>query len=598
MKISLPSTISSENCENVTQFSSVVDLIRHRAVTQALDTAYIFLKDGEVESSKLTYQELDQHARAIAVHLREYVKPGDRVAIAFPPGLDFITAFSGCIYAGVVAVPVYPPSRLNDWVRFEKIVIDAGVQMVLTNTATIGGARLASTSVTSGADNNIKYLATENMALSRADEWEDPRTTLSDFAFLQYTSGSTGAPKGVIVSHGNLLHNQRIIKKGFNHTNQTISVGWLPLYHDMGLIGNVFQSLYLGTPSILMAPAAFIVKPVRWLEAISKYRATTSGGPNFAYELCVRRVSEEQREMLDLSSWEIAFNGSEMIREETLTRFCETFSTCGFKRSSFFCCYGLAESTLFVAGGKSNSGWNFITLNIDALQHNQVVLSNITTENPANFVSSGSPVELQVSIIDPSSFLACSPETIGEIWIKGDSVAQGYWNNSQVSASTFSAHLADTGEGPFMRTGDLGFMRDNQLYVTGRLKDLIIIRGRNYYSHDIENAVQASHPSLRVDGGAAFSIDVNGFESLVVVHEVNRTHSRNIDIEEVTGAVHAAMTMELGLRLHDFVLLKQGGILKTSSGKTRRSACRDAYLAGTLQVFKKTSESILEVKDA
>lgn len=603
MKSDALSFSSSVERRDKEAYGSMVDLLRHRAAVQPDDVAYLFLKDGETEASRLTFAALDQHARAIAVYLREVVAQGSRVAIAYPPGLDFIAAFCGCLYAGVVAVPVYPPARLNDWARFEKIATDAGVDTVLTNTASLGGTRLASTAASLTQESRLRYLATESFSLARADEWHDPRLSTSSLAFLQYTSGSTGAPKGVIVSHGNLLHNQKIIRRGFGHDATTVFVGWLPLYHDMGLIGNVFQPLFLGIPSVLMAPAAFIVKPVRWLDAISTYRATTSGGPNFAYELCVRRVTEEQQAALDLSSWRVAFNGSEMVRDDTLTRFADKFTGNGFRRSSFLCCYGLAESTLFVTGDKACPDWSQVTLDAAALQLHQVRHADDATTEKLNLVGAGKPVELEVRIVDPATRETCAPDAVGEIWVRGDSVAQGYWNNAQVTEATFAAQLADGeidghGKGGFMRTGDLGFLRDGELFVTGRLKDLIIIRGRNYYSHDIETAVQASHPSLRIDGGAAFAIDVDGQECLVVVQEVNRTHSRNIDIDNVTGAVRTAMMMELGLPLHDLVLLRQGTVLKTSSGKIRRSACRDAYLNGKLAVLGAATESVAEVEDA
>jgi acyl-CoA synthetase (AMP-forming)/AMP-acid ligase II len=565
------------------EFSSIVHLARYRAQVQPRDRAYVFLKDGETEAGVLTYEALDRRARAIAVELRDHVEPGARVALAYPPGLDFIAAFLGCLYAGVVAVPVYPPARSSDWARFEKIAMNAGANAVLTHAASVIGARLAASSAGSGG--RIRYLAIEDVRDDRADEWADPLVHLGSLAFLQYTSGSTGTPKGVMVTHGNLIHNQGLIKEGFQHGVHTLVVGWLPLYHDMGLIGNVLQPLYLGVPSVLMAPAAFIVKPLRWLQAISRYRATTSGGPNFAYDLCVRRIDEDQLSGLDLSCWDVAFNGSEKVRAETLVRFTERFSPSGFRKSAFLSCYGLAESTLFVTGARRSVHPAIMSIDSDALQQHRILPAGSDTRNAATLVSSGAVLDLQVLIVDPASRIPVAPRTVGEIWIRGESVARGYWNAPDATDTTFNAYLADTGEGPFMRTGDLGFMEEGQLYVTGRAKEMIIIRGRNYYPQDIEAAVQASHASLRIDGGAAFAIEIDGAESLVVVQEVNRTCSRDLDIEAVKGAAHFAVTAELGLALHELVLLKQGSLPKTSSGKTRRRACRDAYLAGTLEIL-------------
>lgn len=565
----------------IEDFSSMVQLARYRASTQPDSKAYVFLKDGEEEVGCLTYQSLDQIARAIAVELRRYANPGDRVALAYPPGLDFITGFFGCLYAGVIAVPVYPPARPADWARFEKIAINAGASTVLSNATSLSVARLTA----ADAANPLRYLATESIALHLADDWRDSEMRRDDLAFLQYTSGSTGIPKGVMVSHGNLLHNQKIIQQGFQHSDQTVFVGWLPLYHDMGLIGNVLQPLHLGIPSVLMSPTAFIVKPLRWLQAITRYRATTSGGPDFAYALCTRRITEAQKAELDLSHWEVAFNGSEKVRASTLEQFSEKFAVCGFRQSAFLCCYGMAEATLFVTGNRQEVAPTLLTIDGDALQQHQVRVAETTTRNPVPVVACGRAVEQRVEIVDAETQVICPPGRVGEIWIQGDSVAQGYWGQAQATEKTFRAYLADTGEGPFMRTGDLGFLRDEQLYITGRLKDLIIIRGRNYYPQDIEAVVQASHPSLRSDGGAAFAVEVDGAEALVVVHEINRVDSRHLDMATVIGAAYLAVTAELGMTLHDMVLLKQGALPKTSSGKTRRSACRDAYIAGTLDVF-------------
>lgn len=590
MALNEKNLFSSPKLEN-DEFSSFVELLRHRALKQTSDTAYVFLKDGEIEAARLTFGELDTIARAIAVHLQHSTTRGDRVAIAYPPGLDFIAAFCGCLYAGVVAVPVYPPARQNEWTRFEKIVTDAGVRIVLTTTSILKGIRPTQTSQAIDA---LQYIATDDIDVEPAHMWQDLAANPGDLAFLQYTSGSTGTPKGVAVSHGNLLHNQKIIKAGFQHNDKTIFVGWLPLYHDMGLIGNVFQPLYLGIPSILMAPAAFVAKPVRWLQAISTYRATTSGGPNFAYELCASRVTEEQSASLDLSSWEVAFNGSEMIRDDTLRRFADKFTPRGFRKSSFLCCYGLAESTLFVTGNRCENRWSSVSVDAEKLQRHQVITADDDAPSATKLVGCGIANDLDLRIVDPATRDECAAGMVGEIWVKGASVAQGYWNDKVRSEATFSVTLAGSGDGPYMRTGDLGFLKDGELYVTGRLKDLIIIRGRNYYSQDIESTVQASHPSLRIDGGAAFAIDVDGAESLVVVQEVNRTHGRSLDVATVTGAVRAAMVMDLGLPLYDFVLLKQGSVPKTTSGKIRRSACRDAYLAGALTTFYPDKEAHIE----
>jgi acyl-CoA synthetase (AMP-forming)/AMP-acid ligase II len=579
-----------------TRFSSIVELTRHRAGAQPLDKAYVFLKDGELEAGTLTYRALDQRARAIAVQLREHVKPGDRVMLVYPPGLDFVSAFFGCLYGGVVAVPVYPPSGPNDWPRFEKIALDARPTVVCTNRSRIGSIQSASSAAGPGVRESLQYLVTDDADDARASQWEDPRLDRESLAFLQYTSGSTGVPKGVMVSNGNLLHNQWMVQKGFEHSKRTLFVGWLPLYHDMGLIGNVLQPLYLGIPSILMSPAAFVVKPVRWLQAISRYRATTSGGPNFAYELCVHRITEEQKAGLDLDSWDIAFNGSEMVRRDTLERFAEKFAPSRFRKSAFLCCYGLAESTLFVSGSAKSANPTVKSIDADSLQQHRVIAAGESTKKKLEVVGCGRAFELEVAIVNPETRLRCTPESIGEIWVKGKSVAQGYWNNPESTKATFRASLANTGEGPYMRTGDLGFIQDGHLFVTGRLKDLIIIRGRNYYPNDIEAAVQASHPCLKVDCGAAFSVDVEGAESLIVVQEIDRTRGRELDPAHVAGTVRLALMSQLGLPLRELVLIKQGKLPKTSSGKIRRGACREAYLRRELELFSQATGRIPEKK--
>ncbi|MGH8488448.1 MAG: fatty acyl-AMP ligase [Gammaproteobacteria bacterium] len=572
----LPSIFPSEAFE----FSSLVELARYRAICQPGDKAYVYLRDGEVEAGTMTYKTLDQRARVIAVQLQQRFRSRERVLLAYPSGLDFITAFFGCLYAGVVAVPAYPPGGSTDGPRFAKIALDAAAAGVCTNVERIDGVRSALSATPLLKD--LPCLATDETSDAQADQWRDPSVGPEYLAFLQYTSGSTGTPKGVMVSHGNLLHNQRLIKQGFEHSNRTIGTGWLPLYHDMGLIGNVLQPLYLGIPCVLMSPMAFIFKPVRWLQAISRYRATSSGGPNFAYDLCVRRVTEEQKADLDLSCWELAFNGSETVRLETLTQFAQKFSSCGFRREAFFCCYGMAESTLFVTSSKKSVFPTTKSIDGDALQQHRVLVTTGESKSTVNVVGCGRALGQQVVIVNPDTRRCLRPDGVGEIWIKGSSVAQGYWNDPESTVAVFNAHLADTGEGPFLRTGDLGFVQDGELFVTGRLKDLIIIRGRNYYPHDIETIVQESHPALWNGAGAAFSVDADGEERLVVAHEVSRTGLRNLPRDEVVGAVRLALMAKPGLPLHELVLLKQGSLPKTSSGKIRRRASRDAYLRGAL----------------
>jgi natural product biosynthesis luciferase-like monooxygenase protein len=563
------------NCLNV---ATLVDLLRCRANQEPHKTAYVFLADGETEAGSLTYQELDRRSQAIASQLQSLDTAGSGALLLYPPGLEFITAFFGCLYAGVVPVPAYPPAPNHSLLRLQAILADAQATIALTTTAILSNLKR---SVREFPLEVLHCLATDRMQSNGAAEWQPPEIDSNTLAFLQYTSGSTGTPKGVMVSHGNLLHNQRLIQQGFQHNKQTIFVGWLPLYHDMGLVGNVLQPLYLGIPCILMAPAAFLQRPLRWLQAISRYKATTSGGPNFAYDLCVRKITPEQRSHLDLSSWEVAFNGAEPVRAETIERFAETFAACGFRREAFYPCYGMAETTLLVSGGLKSAPPVLQNFQAQALQNQAVLVDGTEAQT---LVGCGQVLQQQIAIANPETLTRCRAEQIGEIWVSGASVAQGYWQRPAETQSTFQAYLADTGEGPFLRTGDLGFLLNGELFVTGRLKDLIIIRGCNYYPQDIELTVEKSHPALRRGAGAAFSVTVDGEEKLVIAQEVERTYLRKLDIDGVVGAIRQAVWKQHQLQVYGVLLLKTAGIPKTSSGKIQRSACRQGFLEESLPV--------------
>jgi natural product biosynthesis luciferase-like monooxygenase protein len=565
------------------KFSTFLDILRHRAIHQSEQIAYTFLLDGETESESLTYQELDRQAQAIAVRLQDRVKvPGSRVLLLFPPGLDFITAFFGCLYAGFVAVPAYPPRRNQKMSRLQAIVSDAQTSAALTTTSEL--TSIESQLVQNPKLSAIHWLAIDTIDSDCASGWQDPTASCDTLAFLQYTSGSTGTPKGVMVTHGNLLHNEQIIQRAFGHTHNTIFVGWLPLFHDMGLVGNVLQPLYLGIPCFLMSPVAFLQKPIRWLQAISRYKATTSGGPNFAYELCVRQITSEQRDRLDLSSWEVAFSGAEPIRAETLERFTSTFTDCGFRHEAFYPCYGMAETTLFVSGGLKTQPPVICKIEETALEKNKAIVATDERSNIQKIVGCGrSWLNTKIEIVEPKSLNRLTDGQVGEIWVSSPSVANGYWNQPSQTKNTFHAYL-DTDEKPYLRTGDLGFLQDGELFVTGRLKDLIIILGRNHYPQDIELTVEQSHPALRPSCGAVFSVEIAGEEQLAIVQEVERTHLRKLNGNDAIAAIRKAVAEQHDLKAHAILLLKTGTLPKTSSGKVQRSACRDNFLAGSLDV--------------
>jgi acyl-CoA synthetase (AMP-forming)/AMP-acid ligase II len=387
------------------------------------------------------------------------------------------------------------------------------------------------------------WINTDEIDPEASLHWEKPLVNTKDLALIQYTSGSTGNPKGVMVNHENLLHNQHMIKRAVGYTKESISVGWLPQFHDLGLIGQVLQPLFLGFPHIFMSPVAFMQKPARWLQTISRYRATTSGGPNFAYDLCVRKISPEQRKNFDLTSWQVAFVGAEPIQAETIDRFAMSFGPCGFRREALYPCYGLAEATLFVSGGKTSEPPIVKKVESAALSQNQIRIPSDNHSINREIVGCGRAwLDQKILIVDPETLRECQKTQVGEIWVSGSSVAQGFWNQREESNRVFRAYLSDTGGGPFLRTGDLGFMQDEELFVTGRLKDLIIIGGQNHYPQDIELTVQESHAALRAGCGGAFSVDQPGEEKLVIFQEVEPRFLRTVDVKDVVRTIQQTVS--------------------------------------------------------
>ncbi len=570
--------------------STLINLLGWRASNQPDQLAYSFLTDGEAEKLDITYQALDRQSRALGAWLQSEGATGERVLLLYPPGLDFITAFFGCLYGGAIAVPAYPPdpARLSRTLsRLRAIVKDARPLVVLTTSQIL--ATVERLAYEHPDLKKLRWLSTSHIESDLAGQWRVPKADPQTPAFLQYTSGSTSAPKGVIVTHGNLIHNERMIQQACGHTEESTFVGWLPLYHDMGLIGNVLQPLYIGSRCVLMSPMAFLEQPFRWLQAVSRYRAATSGGPNFAYDLCVRKITAEQRATLDLSSWTTAFNGAEPVRYETMERFAATFAESGFRREVFYPCYGLAEATLLVTGGLRLTRPVVQAVDAVALEHNRVAEASAGTRNARTLVSCGrTHLDQNVVIVDTESFTPCPPDQVGEIWVSGPSVAQGYWKRDDETEQTFHAYLAGDREGPFLRTGDVGFITNGELFVTGRLKDLIIIRGRNHYPQDIELTVERSHAALRPGCGAAFSIDHNDEERLVIVQEVDPR--KRPDADAVSEAIRQEIAEHHELQALAVVLIKPGTIPKTSSGKIQRQACKAEFLAGSLDVFDEWRE--------
>jgi 8-amino-7-oxononanoate synthase len=560
--------------------SNLVDLLRHRAAHQPNDVAFYYLVDGETEELAWTYSELDRRARAIAAWLQSLNLQGERALLLYPAGLDFLAAFFGCVYAGVVAVPAYPPRKNRSLERIEAIADDAEAKVTLTTQEVLG--RVQGTLSENPSLRSLQWAATDQFPAGMESGWKQPDVHGDTLAFLQYTSGSTGTPKGVMLSHANLMHNSALICYAFEHTRSGVGVFWLPSYHDMGLIGGILQPMYYGRPNVLMSPMSFLQRPVRWLQAITKYKGTISGGPNFAYDLCLRRISAEERQSLDLSSWNLAFNGAEPIRAETMAEFSKMFASCGFRPEAFYPCYGLAEATLMVTGGMKTSLPITRTFDATALENNQAQDALPEEEGTRSLVGCGvALLDQELVIVDPETMTRCPERRVGEIWVAGPSVAQGYWRRADETANTFRAYLKDSGRGPYLRTGDLGFLHNGELFVTGRLKDLLIIRGRNHYPQDVEQTVERAHALVRPMSTAAFSVDVGGHERLVVVAEVERGRNRSQEeLDEVFDSLRRTISSEHEIPLDGIVLIKAGSIPKTSSGKIQRHACRIGFLRG------------------
>ena len=538
--------------------------------------AFRFLRERGLGVVEVTYQGLFERAKVVAAELQSRVAVGERALLAYPPGLEFLEGFFGCLMAGIVAVPVALPKRRRATSQLAEIFRSAKPRLVLCSS--VNRRELENVASFQGMVAPEHLLETDALEAGEGADWKVPETTQDDIAFMQYTSGSTSAPKGVIVSHRNLLANLSMIQESLGTNENTIGVSWLPLYHDMGLIGGVLQPFYCGGTSTLLAPAAFLQRPALWLETISQTRATISGGPDFGYDLCVRKVTEEQRRSLDLDSWSIAFTGAERIRSGTLARFEERFRDNRFRRDRFFSCYGLAEATLMVSGGPAGRSPMVLSVSVDRLAANQVQLVEASEVNSLTLVGSGRILPGQdVVLIDPKSGELCPSDRVGEIWIRGENVTQGYFEQPAETARTFSAHLPSGVDRPFLRTGDLGFLWDEQLFITGRLKDLLIIRGRNLYPEDIEQTLSGIHPSLRPGGCVAFAVDDGECERLHLIVEVDARCDR-IEAEEVFHVSRREIAAQLDVEVDTIGLARAGSIPRTTSGKPRRAACRELFL--------------------
>lgn len=565
---------------------SLVELLHRRAAAQPHDTAYIVLADRGGEEATITFAELQRRAHALARRIAEAAPAGERALLLFPSGIEFIVALFGCFCAGVIAVPMMLPRRHGGRDASASIVADCTPRLILSTRRLIAGERGDLAARFAGA--GLAWLASDD-----ADGADDETATRladpsrEDVALLQYTSGSTSAPKGVVVTHGNLLANLAMIRAAFGTTPRSTLVSWLPQYHDMGLVIHVLHAIYLGSRLVLISPVAFLQRPLNWLRAISNYRAEFSGAPNFAYELCANRYRAEQLSGLDLSCWRIAVNGAEPVRAGTIRCFTEAYAPHGFAAAAVYPAYGMAEATVLITAGGRGDGAAMRTLSREGLQQHRAVPPENAEDAQIAVGCGRAAIGERIAIADPDSLRRLGPDEVGEVWAAGDNVASGYWSGREASAAAFGATLAGEGEPCWLRTGDLGFIdAAGELFITGRIKDVIIIRGVNHYPQDIEHTVETAHPGLAQHGAAAFATsDAAGAERLVIVQEVARAHRRAAAPDELTRLIRAAVVADHDIAPYAIALIRPGTLPKTTSGKIQRSLTRQLWLEGRLDVL-------------
>ena len=562
---------------------SLADLFEFSCRRQPEELAYAFVRDTLELENQLTYGELERMVRSLAGHLARRVQPGMRALLLYPPGLDVACAFWACMCAGLVPVPAPAPDpvrRKHSLPRLRAIIEDAQVSFVLT---TSGFATVSSELSMAKDGSQIEWMATDQ-PYDHLDAIEFPRLNETALAYLQYTSGSTATPRGVMVSHGNVLSQCKALSLAGGVSDCSRSLCWLPYFHDYGLLHGIIAPLYAGIPAYLMSPITFLRRPLRWLEAVSRFSITHSGGPNFSYESCLRAVRQQGEWRADLSTWTVASCGAEPIRADTVEQFIEAFGPQGFRRTSFVPAYGLAEATLVVTTKQTGAEPTFLKVEAEALAESILKESSTSESGTRTLVGCGEPLEeTRILIVNPTTQRTCEAGVVGEVWLAGAGIATGYWGRPEESDATFKATLAESGEGPYLRTGDLGFIHRGELFLTGRLKELIIVRGRNYYPHDLEWTVEQAHPGLRRGCGAAFSIESEAGERVVLIYEIEKKLSES-DMSEVMSCIRRALADEYELEVHNVVLVKSGTIPRTSSGKIQRHACRAEFESGQLAV--------------
>ena len=558
---------------------TILDILRERGAEFPDKRILTFLRNGEIIEDQWTYKNLFQHIQQVSTSLQLQSTEGSRVLILLPQGLSYVGALFGCFYSKVIAVPVYPPKRNRADLRIKSIFKDCKPDVIISTSKIRESAQKHNHYL-----NGAKWIDYSEV-MSVKNNFEPKQIMPDDIALLQYTSGSTGSPKGVMVTHNNIIENSKILKEAFKLSTKDVAVSWLPLFHDMGLIEGLIQPIFSNFPLILMSPLDFIQKPFRWLKAMSDFKGTHAGSPNFGYDLCCEKISEDSIEVLDLSQVNTFYNGAETVKNYTLERFTQKFQKAGLKKTAMFPCYGMAEATLMITGSEVSEQAKSIQTDKKGLSQHKIILTQ-EDRNSVKLVSCGTTKrDVVVKIVDPKTKMQSMNGEIGEIWIKGKTVARGYWQNRKATMETFNQVIADSGEGGFLRSGDLGYIHENELYITGRLKDLIIIRGQNYYPSDIETIAVKAHPSLELGGTIAFGIDTIEGEKLVIVQELKRVFRDTSETKEIIFKIRNAITSQFEISPSAIILVKTKSILKTSSGKLRRMDTKKQYLDNELSVI-------------
>jgi acyl-CoA synthetase (AMP-forming)/AMP-acid ligase II len=569
----------ADSIAHMTQFTArkLSTILEKRAAHRGDDLAYRYLVSDRQEAV-LTYADLWRRSEQMAQALRLACAPGDRALLVYPPGLEFITALFACVSANIIAVPLPFPRPGETVDRLVHVYRDCSPAIILTHGEGVTALRgLLSTEL-------AKRLASSEGPFERSTSagGDGGSASLRHIALLQYTSGTTAAPKGVMLSQANLVANLEQIRTAFGHTVDSSGVIWLPHHHDMGLIGGILQPLYVGFPVTLFAPAMFLQRPLRWLEAIGRYQATTSGGPCFAYDLCVEKALKKPDLSLDLASWAVAFNGAEPVRATTLDRFANVFKRHGFKRSAFVPCYGLAEATLLVTCAPVGTGDKLLA----AAESGKGEPGAVRT-----LVSSGRPApDVTVSVIDPDTGAQCADGVVGEVRVAGPAVSEAYWGEPPDLAAAPRSKRQ-------IGTGDFGFLLDGELYVTGRVKDCIIIRGRNLAAEDVEEAMRSADPRLHREGCAAIAVAGEQGEELVLLQEISVRVLRNLNLAEIAQAVSGAVLQRCGVAPAAYVPVRTGALARTSSGKISRFANRKLYVEDGFAALVHRSSTVLESEE-